>query len=71
MSPGGALGISSSDDGSLNIWNTSDGVVRVNYVSNSSRGRFSMWSFRDTGHVILFKYLKKFSNCCQLCFSIF
>ncbi|CAB3977478.1 proteasomal ATPase-associated factor 1 [Paramuricea clavata] len=28
ISPGGSLGVSSSDDGSLNIWQTSDGTVR-------------------------------------------
>ena len=29
MSSGGALGISSSDDETLTIWNTSDGAIRA------------------------------------------
>ncbi|XP_065057769.1 proteasomal ATPase-associated factor 1-like isoform X3 [Rhopilema esculentum] len=43
VSPGGALGISSSDDGSLNIWNTSDGVVRrclEGHISDVTHCRF-------------------------------
>ena len=32
LSPGGGLGVSSGDDGTLLVWDTSNGVLRVRFL---------------------------------------
>ena len=42
ISPGGSLGVSSSEDGALYVWQTEDGKLRVTPNQNSSEVPFKL-----------------------------